>query len=64
MFKLEITTANAAFDEIEGDAGAEVARILRELAERVESGLPTGDTATVRDANGNAVGEWRYQSEA
>jgi hypothetical protein len=63
MFKLEIRTANVAFDEEEGNAGPELARILRELADRVEGGVPTGDNASVRDVNGNRVGEWSYEDE-
>lgn len=60
-FKLEIpSTLNAAFDEEEGNAGAELARILRELAARVEGGVPTGDDASILDVNGNTVGSWSY----
>lgn len=56
MFKLEIDTGNAAFDDDNGGAGAEIARILRKLADRVESdGYMSG---TVSDINGNRVGTW------
>ncbi len=49
-FSITIKTDNAAF---EGDAGPEVARILREIAGRIEN----GDTRVpCRDINGNLVG--------
>lgn len=51
-FKLTIKTDNDAFSE---DAGAEVARILREIAEKVENGS-TG--SGVLDYNGNRVGQF------
>lgn len=54
MFELMFTTDNAAF---EGDGGnAEVARILRAIAERVEADAGSG---SVRDVNGNRIGEWK-----
>ncbi len=52
-FEAEIELGNAAF---EGDnRRAEVARILRVLAERVEQGQENG---VVYDVNGNLVGNW------
>ena len=46
---------NAAF---ELDFGAEVARILQELASEFKEGmLAEGDGINLRDANGNKVGE-------
>lgn len=53
MFKLEIETGNAAFDD-EG-AAYEIARILRALADRIENGDSAG---SVRDVNGNKVGHF------
>ncbi|USN14348.1 hypothetical protein KABACHOK_05350 [Brevundimonas phage vB_BpoS-Kabachok] len=53
MFKLEIETGNAAFDD--GDKAYEIARILRALADRVENGDEAG---SVRDVNGNKVGSF------
>lgn len=51
MFRIEIDTANDAFAD---QPATELARILREIAERVEAGdLPE---FPVRDANGNTVG--------
>lgn len=58
ILSLEICTDNAAFGVTYDDQAAEVARILREAAERMEttpgqlsSGFP------LRDANGNTVGQ-------
>lgn len=54
-FKLTIDTTNAAFDD---SPEQEVARILRELAKRIEArGLPPARGVDVlRDTNGNMVG--------
>lgn len=49
---ITINTANAAFDD--GNAGVEVARILRELANSLELGM---EPETLRDYNGNKVGK-------
>ena len=53
MFRLEISTDNAAFAD---DITAEVARILRGLADRMEHASPD-EFYPLRDANGNEVGE-------
>lgn len=58
MFTLTIDTGNAAFD----DAGPELARILRELAARLEPGLTCDGGADVRDTNGNRVGSWGFKA--
>jgi hypothetical protein len=50
-FRLVIRTGNAAFD----DKNAEVARILRGLADQIERGFT--DIPYLYDANGNDVGE-------
>lgn len=50
QLKIEINTTNAAFDD---DAPAECARILREMADRLES---TGIPPCPRDINGNKCG--------
>ena len=55
MFQLKIHTHGAAFHD--GDTGKEVARILRELADRVENGRTSG---RVFDVNGNACGGWTF----
>ena len=61
MLKLKINTENQAFDQAEGQ---EVARILRDLANRLEhldklqeSQLP------LRDLNGNTVGYYQTWTE-
>jgi hypothetical protein len=52
-FTLTIDMDNAAFDT----PVAEVARILRDLAKRLDNGeTETLTDATLRDINGNAVG--------
>lgn len=59
MFKLEIDTGNAAFDEDNGGAGEEIARILKAVADKVADGYTEGPCT---DFNGNRVGRW-YLSE-
>jgi hypothetical protein len=53
--KLELTIAqdNAAFGETAEERNAETARILRDLASRLERGE---EPETLRDVNGNKVG--------
>lgn len=53
MFTITINTSNDAFD---GDPTVEIARILRETADRVEGADRTD--GTVRDVNGATVGGW------
>lgn len=55
MFTLTIETDNAAF---EFAPGAEVARILRTLADHIDPDQRE-ETGRVRDANGNTVGNWK-----
>jgi hypothetical protein len=52
--KIKIATDNAAFEE---DPETEVARILRELASRLEAG---DHPSSIRDLNGNKVGTIEY----
>lgn len=52
-FTLKVYTDNAAFAD---DPDGEVARILRDVADRVEGGQEDG---AVRDINGNTVGSFR-----
>jgi len=54
MFKLTIKMDNAAFEDREG----EVARILREIANKVEAGYWSG---TARDYNGNDVSTFKVK---
>ena len=58
MFTLSISTSNSAF---EGFSGHEVARILRALAKKVESGEEVD--GSIFDANGNRCGEWSLEAE-
>lgn len=58
-FHLEFDAKNAAFD---GDPASEVTRILRLLADKIESG-ETGHFH-VRDVNGNRIGEGFYVPES
>lgn len=58
-FKFEIDTDNAAFDDEDGDLAGETARILRDVAAKVEDGRTSGRAV---DFNGNIVGYWRFTS--
>ena len=57
MFTLKIKTDNAAF-EGQYNESFEVARILRDVADRVESN--GADTYMLNDANGNHVGFGKF----
>lgn len=54
MFELEFKTDNAAFADF---PATECARILRDIANKLERG--ESDGGPIRDANGNTVGHWR-----
>lgn len=57
MFKVTIDTGNDAFAD--GNREAEIARILRKLADTIEEyGTSTG---RVYDINGNTVGTFKNQ---
>jgi hypothetical protein len=64
VFHLRCGTDNASFLP---DAGRELARILRDVADRLESeDLPRyapGMSSTHRDGNGNTVLEWSWGPE-
>lgn len=54
---ITITCNNAAFGDESDNAGPEVARILRELADRAECDQTLNDMPnSLRDINGNKVG--------
>jgi hypothetical protein len=57
MIVIKIKTDNAAFED---DLGYETARILRELADRIESG---SRPETARDINGNKVCKIEYTED-
>jgi len=54
MIKIEIKTGNAAFEE---DKNYEIARILRELADKLEAGR---EPESINDYNGNPVCKVKY----
>lgn len=58
MFRLTIETDNAAFAE--DSATEEVARILEDAAKRLRDGVRT---STLRDSNGNTVGQFSLTVE-
>ncbi len=64
MFQLEIETNGAAFED---DCPAELARLLRELAERIESIVrhnALGEySGGLRDLNGNTVAHWSIEQK-
>ena len=57
MFTVKFSTANEAFDM----PTDEMARILRDIADRVERGIAIGSAGKVLDVNGNTVGKWMWQ---
>ena len=59
MLKLFIETGNAAFDD---QPATELARILRDLAARIESDPES--YIVLRDVNGNKVGECTISERA
>lgn len=59
-FTLEFSTDNAAFD---GDSDAEIVRILRNAANRIEMHSLAGTTPVIRDVNGNEIGSFILDDE-
>jgi hypothetical protein len=57
MFKMHFKTDNAAFSD---DCPAEVARILREIAAKIDGPHGRFYSANVRDVNGNAIGKVEF----
>ena len=56
-FIIRIDMVNAAF--VDGNEGAELARILRKLADSIESaGEAPRCFENIRDVNGNTVGQY------
>jgi hypothetical protein len=58
-FNLFIDTENDAFKP---DPSPELARILRAIADRIESGEFYGHYLTIRDTNGNDVGRFALKN--
>ena len=54
-FEMRITCKNAAFE----DGNQEISRLLRSVADIIE----TSDTGTLRDYNGNTVGDFELIKE-
>ena len=60
MLTVKLNTENDAFGD--GNGGAEIARILRRLADAIEDG--SSGPGTLNDANGNRVGSWTLSIDA
>lgn len=61
MFKLELSTDNAAFAGDPQARASEIARILHRLAQHIEGNAhyyAEGGDDSLIDANGNTVGTW------
>lgn len=70
MLTVKFDTDNAAFDDgddtdapelARSNYGAECARILRQIAQQLESDGPEGRWITLFDINGNDVGRWKAE---
>lgn len=59
-FIVRLEADNAAFDE---DPRYEIARILRDIADRVENGCELNLHQNARDINGNPVGTFVLRKE-
>ena len=67
-FKLEIDCENAAFVFPDEDyptlssASPELARILRQVADRLDQGCISNKPSNIRDVNGNVVGTFTFKN--
>jgi hypothetical protein len=61
IFKLNLRIDNAAFGE--GSRDYELARILREIADKIEAGQDYATYKTVFDVNGNDVGRYARKND-
>lgn len=62
--KLSMELDNSAFEtgNDQTRSGSEIARILRAQADLMEHGnVAVGDVMSLRDANGNRVGNWTVE---
>ena len=59
MVTIKFSTANEAFDV----PGPEIARILHDVAKRIENRATSNYEFKIRDANGNTVGSFNYKQE-
>jgi hypothetical protein len=60
-FQLHVNTDNAAFED---DPAPELVRILRAVADRIESGDEYQMFRTIHDSNGNDVGRFALKHES
>lgn len=60
MFRLEIETSNAAFEDTPNE---EIAGILEGVARALHRGLLSEASGHLKDTNGNTVGMWQYTPE-
>ena len=61
-FTIQLSTDHKAFSE--GERDTELARILREIADKIEfSMVPQGSSQTIRDSNGNDIGRWKLHND-
>lgn len=60
VFRLRFDCDNAAFED---GIEAEIASVLRELADRIERHEATGLYQNIRDTNGNVIGTFRLAEE-
>lgn len=56
-FKLKFKMDNAAFGDNEIDRNTEARRILADVGKQ----LLAGDRGSIRDVNGNRIGEWEIE---
>lgn len=61
MFNIQFDTGNAAFED--GNAGAEIERILHDIAAKAQTvAFPGGEhEGRIYDVNGNAIGNWSIE---
>ena len=61
VFRLQVRTDSAAFED---DPAPELARILRDVAGRIEAGQDIGHYLTIHDVNGNPVGQYALKPDS
>jgi len=59
-FKLQVNCDNAAFDDA---IASELARILRDVARKLEDGIDCEHHRNINDGNGNVVGTFVLRTE-
>ncbi len=63
-FVLSVDCGNAAFGETPEECNFELARILIELAGRIENNGLSGMYQNIKDVNGNIVGNYALKPES